>query len=264
MARRPAGRAAELPARSGGAGRADGEIVPLAAVQEAAIAFFEYAAPLLEVEGDAGGEALVADVGGPFPVHRAGAGAGFAADDNPVDAVQVEAGQGAEEGFQGQELDGGVGLAQQVNPANIAVGFHADAEPDLGRPGEGFVEGEEALGAFGEYLVAVPVGLGHHGENLADEVVGDGVVEEVAHGVDEDGAGLAPAEGDVQGVGVGGDDGEAVAVFGHTGGVEAFGHPLGVAVLAAGADFVAAGDGVPGGVRPFNFGGGHNYQCSSR
>jgi len=74
----------------------------------------------------------------------------------------------------------------------------------------------------------------------------------VAHGVDEDGAGFFPAAGDVEGLRLEG-EAEVVAVVRLAHGVESFGESFGVAVLAAGADFGAAGDGVPGGLGPFDF-----------
>ena len=137
------------------------------------------------------------------------------------------------------------------------MGFHANAQPDLRRPGQLVVEQRHAFRAFGQYLVAMPIGLLHHGENLADEIIANPIVKQVAHGVDKNSAGLAPAQRNVQGIGMDGHV-KAVAVLGHTGRVEALGHPLGVAMLAAGADLVAAGDGIPGGVRPLNFAGGHD------
>ena len=95
-------------------------------------------------------------------------------------------------------------------------------------------------------------GAGHDVEDFLDEIEGDVFMEEVAHGVDEDGAGFFPAEGDIKGVVVEG-GAKAVTVVGLAHGVEASGESLGVAVLAAGADFGAAGDGVPGGLGPFDF-----------
>jgi len=104
---------------------------------------------------------------------------------------------------------------------------------------------QEAAGAFGQDLEAVLGGAGHDVENFLDEIEGDIFMKEVAHGVDEDGARLFPAEGDIESLGLEG-QAEAVAVVGLAHGAEAAGESFGVAVLAAGADFGAAGDGVPG------------------
>lgn len=65
------------------------------AVQVSAVGLGGAAAPLLEEEGYAGGVTLVAQVAGPGFGHGAGAGAALAADDQPVDALQVEVGEGA-------------------------------------------------------------------------------------------------------------------------------------------------------------------------
>ena len=66
-----------------------GNFVPSSPVQNAAVAFLEYTAPLLEVERHAGGLALIADVASPIGLHGAGAGPGFAAYDDPADARET-------------------------------------------------------------------------------------------------------------------------------------------------------------------------------
>ena len=104
------------------------------AVQVAAVGFGGAAAPLLEEEGYAGGVTLVAQIAGPGLGHGAGAGAAFAADDQPVDALQVEVGEGAEQGLGAYEADGGGHGAQVVDAEGVALGLHADAHPHVGRP----------------------------------------------------------------------------------------------------------------------------------
>jgi len=52
----------------------------------------------------------------------------------------------------------------------------------------------DALGALGEDLKGVPPGGGHDFGDGHDVIVRDLVVEEIAHGVDEDHFGGAPAE----------------------------------------------------------------------
>lgn len=72
-------------------------------------------------------------------------------------------------------------------------------------------------------------------------------MEEVAHRVDEDPAGLAPAIGFTQALRM---QGEAKSLWEMLG--EAFGDALGVAVLAPWAHLIAAGGGVPGRIRPLD------------
>ena len=88
-------------------------------------------------------------------------------------------------------------------------------------------------------------GAGHDVEDFLDEIEGDVFMEEVAHGVDEDGAGFFPVQGDVEGLGLEG-EAKAVAIVALAHGMEASGESFGVAVFTAGADFGAAGDGIPG------------------
>ena len=51
----------------------------------------------------------------------------------------------------------------------------------------------EALGAFCEDLISMPVGLGHDGSDGDDVVVRNEIVEEIAHGIYENHFGLPPA-----------------------------------------------------------------------
>ena len=56
-------------------------------VEEAAGEFFAGAAPLFEEEGEVLLVALVAEAADPIGLHGAGAGAAFAANNHPVDAL---------------------------------------------------------------------------------------------------------------------------------------------------------------------------------
>ena len=95
------------------------------------------------------------------------------------------------------------------------------------------------FGALGQDLVGVPVGLLHDAADGEDIVKRHVLVEEVAHGVDEDPARLGPEEGLGQLVG---DEAEVEALLvgmaGHA--AKALGEGLGVAMGAAGADLGAA------------------------
>jgi len=217
---------------------------------------FADAAPLFEEEGGFVFAALVAEGEDPVFLHGAGAGAAFAADDHPVDVAEIEFAEVFEERLDGEEADGGVGFLQVSDAGNaVFFVFDADAPPDvrlLCREFQfGIEQGAETLGALGQDLIRVPIRFGHDGGDVHDVVVGNEIVEEVAHGIDEDHFGLAPAEG----------FGE---FFGNEARVEtllvgmafdaakAFGEGFGVAMFAAGADFGAAADGVPGCVGPFD------------
>src|SRR5690625_7686887 len=55
------------------------------------------------------------DQGSLHTMNRTGVGAGFSADDHPVDAVQFESGKRTDQRLKRQELDGGRSCAQLVN-----------------------------------------------------------------------------------------------------------------------------------------------------
>ncbi len=46
------------------------------------------------------------------------------------------------------------------------------------------------------------LGTGHYIEDLLDELEGDVFMKEVAHGIDEDAAGLSPVQGHIENMGV--------------------------------------------------------------
>lgn len=114
-------------------------------------------------------------------MHGAGAGAAFAADYQPVDAGEVQAGEGAEQGLGADEADGGGDGAEVVDTKRVAGVLDTNAHPDVVGPVEFGSESGEALGALGEDLVRVPGGVGHYLEDLADEVERYLRMEEVAH-----------------------------------------------------------------------------------
>src|SRR5690606_115832 len=108
------------------------ELVVGAAVEEAAGLALLDVAPLLEEEGDLLGAALTADRAHPGLVHRAGAGAALAADDDPVDAGEVELAEVFEERLDGEEADRGRGVVELFDPGQAVLAIlDAHAEPDL-------------------------------------------------------------------------------------------------------------------------------------
>ncbi len=76
-------------------------------------------------------------------------------------------------------------------------------------------------------------------------------MKEVAHGIDKNSARLSPAQRDLKGMFVK-RHAEAVGVIRAASGFQTASHPFGIAVLAACADFGAAGDRIPGGFSPFD------------
>ena len=94
-------------------------------------------------------------------------------------------------------------------------------------------------------------GSGYNVEDPGYKIERDIFVKEIAHGVDENGAGLFPIERYLQSMRVQGEL-EAVGIVGAAHRLEAAREAFGVAVFAAGTDLRAAGDGVPSGLSPFN------------
>src|ERR1017187_4598410 len=147
-------------------------------------------APLFEEEQGALLVALCFDGAYPFGAHGSCAGAAFAAHDDPVDAREVDGAEVFKEWFDAQEPEACRGATQLVDSWDaVFLVLDADAPPDMlchrclwDGGGEELLE---AVGAFGEDLVGVPVGPEHDGGDGRDVLVGHGVLEEVAHAVDE-------------------------------------------------------------------------------
>lgn len=86
---------------------------------------------MLKEEGDVLASALVADFANPIAVHRARVWAAFAANDHPVDVLQVQGADWGDEGFDGEEADGGGGGAEVVDAGEGAGILDGDAEPNV-------------------------------------------------------------------------------------------------------------------------------------
>jgi hypothetical protein len=73
------------------------------------------ASPLFEEESDVALLALVADPQGPFLLHRAWMNSSFPAHDDPVDSLQIELRQGADQRLARKKSHSGGDLAQAVD-----------------------------------------------------------------------------------------------------------------------------------------------------
>jgi len=106
---------------------------------------------------------------------------------------------------------------------------------------------------LGQDLKLVPVTLLHDREDFLNELNRNVLVEEIAHGVDEDAARLAPTKGEAQSLRP---ELKVESLFvGMTGrATKAFSKGFRVAVGTTWADFAAASNRVPRRVRPFNCG----------
>lgn len=202
--------------------------------------------------------ALVTDIGDPSFFDWAMARTGLPADDHPVHGAQVEFAHGADQGFEGEEAHRRVGVTQMLDARFLGAVLDRDAEPDVG--GHGRVDITlvdvitHARRAFGEDLEGVPVRCFHGGEHLVHVIEGHALVEQVAHGVDENHARLFPRKRLFE-------TGrskrqveprlERVALHA----AKPFREPFRIAVVATRADFRAARDRIPRRVGPFDFGG---------
>src|SRR6266853_720783 len=106
-------------------------------------------------------------------------------------------------------------------------------------------------GAFCQDLKRVPRRAFHRIKDAIDEILGNVLVEKVTHGIHEDHARRAPAERLFQPFRTQGQI-EASLEWMTWSTTKSFGDPLGIAVIAPGADLRAASDGVPGRVSPLD------------
>src|SRR6266487_1801609 len=89
-------------------------LVPGAAVQQAPACLRCGSADLSDEQRNLHADAAVTQVTHPAQVQRPEIGAAFPADDNPVDAREVQGRQGSKEGLKGEEPDRGRCLAQLI------------------------------------------------------------------------------------------------------------------------------------------------------
>ena len=122
------------------------------------------ATPLLEEERDARA-GTDRESRAPVGLHAAGTGSGFAADDHPVDPVEVEFGQRAEKWLERQELRC-AGLAEMVDAADVSV-FSTLTPIQMWRLPNSATAIRSLAGApsLCQDLVLVPVRARHHVEH---------------------------------------------------------------------------------------------------
>ena len=229
--------------------------VPFTSVQSSTAGLRPISAPLFEEKGDTGIEAPISNIAHPIGIDRPRARAAFAADDDPVDAVEVEVLDWADQRFEREEPDHRVGFSQVADARYLAVVLDRGTEPDVVGCLAALIAGVDVAAhqraAFGEDLEDVLVGLFHGVEHAVDEVNRHVLVKHVAHGVDEDHPRAAPFEGLVQPLGAEHEvEAVLVGVALHT--PEALGETLRVAVITTDPDLGTAGDRIPRGVGPLD------------
>ena len=227
-------------------------------------AFFLFVPPhCLKKNGDARPRALVAHVGRP----TAGPSAARPGPDSPPTITQSmprrsSFAQGAEQRLEREELH-----ARARRPRSRRCGRRTSAFSTL-TPIQTF-GGHSSLGlssasrsrALREHLEAVPVRAPHHVEHALDVRERHILVEQVAHRVHEDRLRLLPLERQLQHLRLQREL-EAVPVVRLPHRLQPLRHALGVAVLAARADLVAARDRVPRRLGPLDAGAVRHQRTS--
>jgi hypothetical protein len=166
-------------------------------VQFAASHILPDSAPLLEERGDVAAATLPMNRVYPFGPHRAGKRAGLAAHNDPVNAVEWEVFERPDKRLAGKKANLRGDGSKVSNPANYAGMLNANTHLYMGRPWQRRAEFLQPVAALCEDLKCMLGASFHRGENGADEVFRHIFLKQVAHGVDEDDAGLFPAPGKV-------------------------------------------------------------------
>ena len=231
----------------------NGHLVPCLRIEQTTGFLLVDAAPLLKEERDTNGDALVTNWPNPFGLHGPCARPRLTAHNHPVDIRQVQGLHWADERFHGKKTDSCRHGAQIGNPAHAFGILDSHPHPEVVGPMKFGGESGQAVCALGEDLVNVMRCFCDNAKHLLDEGIGHILVEEVAHGVDEDSLWLPPFQRKIQCPFVARDP-KAMSVVGLPHGLQAFCHTLGIAIQTAGADLCAAGDGVPRCLGPFDGG----------
>ena len=208
--------------------------------------------PLLEEERGASGIGLSLHVGDPFFAHGSSLGAGFAADDHPMDVAQVDAAQVFQQRLDRKEADVSVDLAQVVNARNaVLLVLHRHAEPHVLRArAAGEVLGQ-SFRSLGEDLIRVVRRVLDDREHVVKEAVRHVLVEQVTHAVDEIRGRLLSRQWLIKPALMHREP-ELVLVARRAHGVQSARHHFGVAMLASRRDLGAACRGIPCLLCPFD------------
>lgn len=210
---------------------------------------------MFEEEGDGGLLAVIAYRAYPLRLHGPRPWPALPADDDPGDSGEVNLWEWTEERFKGEEACQGRRVLKMPDPGERGLIFDRYPTPDMLRgallPIPAPEVGPHQGTALGEDLEDMPVCRLHCAEHLVNEGRWHLLVEEVAHGVDEDQARHAPRERLVEAFGARRQVEPLLkGVAGQT--AEAFGKSFGVAMVTAARDLGTPGDGIPGGVCPLN------------
>src|ERR1039458_7646960 len=133
-----------------------GHLVPALAVELSAATFWRSPAPLLEEERHTGREALVADLHYPLIPELSRPGSRLAADNHPVNPVEIQLAHGSDQRLDRQEPGGDGNPAEVVDTVPVRCVLDADSHPDIGRPTELGGHLGQCLRAFRQGLPGLP------------------------------------------------------------------------------------------------------------
>lgn len=230
--------------------------IPFALAKQTPAGLWPDSAPLFEEECDLGDPALVVDFDRPFFGHRSRLRTALAADYGPVDSREVDLAYGAQQGFERDEFHRRLRGVKLLQPHRVFRVFNGHAQPNVWRRQAAAVPAAKISDhegtALRQHLKCMPVGGFHGVEHGVDKGPGQFFVKKIAHGVDEDAPGLSPIQRLRQAFGP---EREVEAVLKGMPGNAAkpLCEALGVTEVAAARYLRAAGDGIPGRVRPFNW-----------
>jgi hypothetical protein len=160
-------------------------------------------------------------------------------------------------GLNREEAHASVRVLQMRDAGCCLLIFDRYAEPHMrrgrARPVTVVNEFHQERTAFRQHLINVPVGLFHRVEHGTDVRLGNVLVKEIAHRVDEDHARPLPIERLLEALGPQGEiETSLERMPGHA--AKAFREPGRIAVIATDADFGTAGYWIPRRVGPFDGG----------
>ena len=172
-----------------------------------------------------------------------------------MNILQVHRLQRTEQRREGNEAHGGVGLLQVPEAGQGRIVFDGHAEPDMRGSSLARVapldETAHQRATLGKHLIDVPIGALHCVEYALDVLDGNVLVKKIAHRIDEDELWTQPVYGLFEALGAKSQIKawlERVSLDA----AETLGKALGIAMVATGANFRAAGNWVPSAVSPLD------------